>query len=60
MNNILSFNEYNGQELETIVYDQELNEGIRTFINKRAAGKVRTELADEIEMSKTIMEGIQK
>ena len=62
MNNILSFNEYNGQELETIVYDQVLNEKkmLRGFFNKRAARKVREELAEEIEMSKTIMEGIKE
>lgn len=65
MNNIKSFNEYTGNELEEIVYTQELNEGImgnglRGFFNKRAAGKVRAELADEIEMSKSIMEGIKE
>ena len=65
MNNIKSFNEYTGNELEEIVYNQELNEGImgnglRGFFNKRAAGKVRAELADEIEMSKSIMEGIKE
>ena len=65
MNNIKSFNEYTGQELEQIVYDQELNEGImgkgiRGFFNKSAARKVRAELADEIEMSKSIMEGIKQ
>lgn len=65
MNNIKSFNEYTGQELEQIVYDQELNEGImgkgiRGFFNKSAARKVRAELADEIEMSKSIMDGIKE
>ena len=66
MNNILSFNEYNGQELERIVYDDILNEksslnsGIRGFFNKRASRQVRSELSEEIEMSKAIMEGIQK
>lgn len=66
MNNILSFNEYNGQELETMVYEQELNEknilggGIRGFFNKKAAGKIRAELAEEIEMSKSIMDGIKE
>lgn len=69
MNNILSFNEYNGQELRQIeaeLLEQMLNEkssinsGIRGFFNKRAAKKVRAELEDEIEMSKSIMEGIQK
>ena len=65
MNNILSFNEYNGQELETMVYEQELNEGImgkgiRGMLNKSAAGKIRAELAEEIEMSKTIMDGIKE
>ena len=65
MNNILSFSEFSGQELETIVYTNEINEGIlgggiRGFINKRAARKVRAELSEEIEMSKTIMEGIQQ
>lgn len=61
MNNILSFNEYSGQELETIVYDNELNEKsmLRGFFNKRAARKVKSELAEEIEMSKTIMDGIR-
>lgn len=64
MNNILSFNEYNGQELETMVYEQELNEGImgkgiRGMINKSASGKIKAELAEEIEMSKTIMDGIR-
>ena len=59
MNNIKSFNEYTHQELEVIAYDNVLNEGLRSFFNKRAAAKVRAELADEIEMSKTIMDGIQ-
>ena len=61
MNNIKSFNEYTGQELERVVYDDELNEKkmLRGFFNKRAARKVKSELAEEIEMSKTIMEGIQ-
>lgn len=59
MNNIKSFNEYTGQELEVIAYDNVLNEGLRSFFNKRAAAKARAELADEIEMSKSIMEGIQ-
>ena len=61
MKNILSFNEYSGQELERVVYDNELNEKsmLRGFFNKRAARKVKSELAEEIEMSKTIMEGIQ-
>lgn len=66
MNNILSFNEYSGQELERVAYDNMLNEksslnsGIRGFFNKRASRQVKSELAEEIEMSKTIMEGIQK
>ena len=61
LNNILSFNQYSGQELERVVYDNELNEKnmLRGFFNKRAARKVKSELAEEIEMSKTIMEGIQ-
>ena len=59
MKNIKSFNEYTHQELEVIAYDNVLNEGLRSFFNKRAAAKVRSELADEIEMSKSIMEGIQ-
>lgn len=61
MNNIKSFNEYTGQELERVVYDNVLNEKsmLRGFFNKRAARKVKFELAEEIEMSKTIMEGIQ-
>ena len=60
MNNIKSFNEYTHQELEVIAYDNVLNEGLRSFFNKRAAAKVRTELADEIEMSKSIMDGIKE
>ena len=69
MNNILSFNEYNGQEIQqidTALYEQmlyeksSLNSGIRGFFNRRAAGRVKEELEEEIEMSKTIMEGIQK
>lgn len=60
MNNILSFNEYNGQELEVIAYENALNEGLRNFFNKRATAKVRSELADEIEMSKSIMDGIKE
>ena len=59
MNNIKSFNEYTHQELEVIAYDNALNESLRSFFNKKAAAKVRAELADEIEMSKTIMDGIQ-
>ena len=61
MNNIKSFNEYTGQEFERVVYDNVLNEKsmLRGFFNKRAARKVKSELAEEIEMSKTIMEGIQ-
>ena len=59
MNNILSFNEYNGQELEVIAYENTLNEGLRNFFNKIAARKVRSELSDEIEMSKSIMDGIR-
>lgn len=59
MNNIKSFNEYTHQELEVIAYDNVLNEGLRSFFNKKAAAKVRAELADEIEMSKSIMDGIQ-
>ena len=60
MNNIKSFNEYTHQELEVIAYDNVLNEGLRSFFNKRATAKVRSELADEIEMSKTIMDGIKE
>lgn len=65
MNNIKSFNEYTGIELEQVVYDQELNEGImgkglRGRLNKRAANKVRVELAEEIDMSKSIMDGIKQ
>lgn len=61
MNNIKSFNEYTGQELERVVYDNVLNEKsmLRGFFNKRSARKVKSELAEEIEMSKAIMEGIQ-
>ena len=65
MNNIKSFNEYTGQELERVAYDNVLNEknilggGLKGFFNRRAARKVRAELSEEIEMSKTIMEGIQ-
>ena len=60
MNNLKSFNEYTHQELEVIAYDNVLNEGLRSFFNKRAAAKVRAELADEIEMSKSIMDGIKE
>jgi len=62
MNNIKSFNEYSGYELEQVVYDNELNEKklLRGFFNKLGARKVRAELAEEIELSKEIMEGIQK
>ena len=66
MNNIKSFNEYTGQELERVAYDNVLNEksilggGLKGFFNKRAARKVRDELAEEIEMSKTIMDGIKE
>ena len=66
MNNIKSFNEFTGTELEEIVYNQELNEGsimgkgLRGFFNKRASGRVKAELAEEIEMSKSIMEGIKQ
>ena len=67
MNNILSFNEYNGYELERVVYDDimlneksSLNKGIRGFLNRRASRQVRSELSEEIEMSKTIMEGIKE
>lgn len=60
MNNIKSFNEYIGQELEVIAYDNVLNEGLRSFFNRRASRKVRAELSDEIEMSKSIMEGIKE
>ena len=60
MNNIKSFNEYTHQDLEVIAYDNVLNEGLRSFFNKRAAAKVRAELADEIEMSKSIMDGIKE
>ena len=65
MNNILSFNAYNGYELEKMVYSEILNEksstgkGIRGFFNRRAASKVRSELEEEIELSKSIMQGIQ-
>ena len=65
MNNRKSFNEYPGQELERVVYDNVLNEknilggGLKGFFNRKAARKVRAELSEEIEMSKTIMEGIQ-
>lgn len=61
LKNIKSFNEYTGQELERVVYDNELNEKkmLRGFFNKIAARKVKSELAEEIEMSKVIMEGIQ-
>ena len=67
MNNIKSFNEYTGQELEVIAYDNVLNEkkdmmgdGLKGFFNRRASRKVRAELADEIEMSKSIMDGIKE
>ena len=50
MNNIKSFNEYSGYELEQVVYDNELNEKklLRGFFNKRAARMVKSELAEEI------------
>ena len=65
MNNIKNFNEFTGTELEEIVYNQELNEGImgggiRGFFNKRAAGKIKAELSEEIELSKSIIEGIKQ
>ena len=62
MNNILSFDEYNGQELETVVYEQELNEKkiVRGLLNRVASVKVKSELREEIKMSKTIMEGIKE
>ena len=69
MNTILSFNEYNGQEIqqmEAALYEQMLNEksslnsGLRGFFNRTASGRVKSELSEEIEMSKTIMDGIQK
>ncbi len=66
MNNIKSFNEYTGQELERVAYDNVLNEknilggGLKGFFNRRAARKVKAELAEEIEMSKTIMDGIKE
>lgn len=66
MNNIKSFNEYTGQELERVAYDNVLNEksilggGLKGFFNRRAARKVKVELAEEIEMSKTIMDGIKE
>lgn len=67
MNNIKSFDEYSGYELEVVAYDNVLNEkkgmmgdGLRGFFNRRASRKVRAELADEIEMSKSIMEGIKE
>ena len=60
MKNVKSFNEYTHQDLEVIAYDNVLNEGLRSFFNKRAAAKVRAELADEIEMSKSIMDGIKE
>ena len=58
MNNIKSFSEFTGQELETIVYENELNEGLRKYLNKKAGIWAKAELKEEIEMSKTIMEGI--
>ena len=66
MNNIKSFNEYTGQELERVAYDNVLNEksilggGLKGFFNRKAARKVKAELAEEIEMSKTIMDGIKE
>ena len=66
MNNIKSFNEYTGQELERVVYDNVLNEksilggGLKGFFNRKASRKVKAELAEEIEMSKTIMDGIKE
>ena len=66
MNNIKSFNEYTGQELERVAYDNVLNEksilggGLKGFFNRKASRKVKAELAEEIEMSKTIMDGIKE
>lgn len=65
MNNIKYFDEYFGRELEMGVLSNELNEknkegGIRGFINRRKAKKVRKELAEEIEMSKNIIDGIKE
>ena len=66
MNNIKSFDEYNGYELERVAYDNVLNEksimggGIRGLINRVSSGKVKAQLAEEIELSKSIMEGIQE
>ena len=66
MNHIKSLNEYTGQELERVAYDNVLNEksilggGLKGFFNRRAARKVKAELAEEIEMSKTIMDGIKE
>lgn len=59
MNNILDFNEFQ-KNLET-TYD-ELNEknAFRGLGNKLAQGRIRNELAEEIEISKSIMSGIQE
>ena len=59
MYKILSFNDYLNKDIETSVYVQEVNEGLYTMANKIAKGRVKHALANELEMSKTIMDGIK-
>lgn len=63
MNNILSYFDFVGcEDPEVMVYANEINEGtgIRGFFNKRAGRKVAARLSDEIELSKSIMDGIKE
>ena len=59
MYKILSFNDYLNKDIETSVYVQEVNEGLYMMANKIAKGRVKHALANELEMSKTIMDGIK-
>ena len=57
MNNILSYNRF----LDEIGIYDELNEknSLRNFSNRIAQHKIKSELSEEIEMSKSIMTGIK-
>ena len=66
MNNILGYNDYINNIEEQIILESlndgesvEKKGGIRWLINKKVSKKVNVELADEIEMSKSIMDGIK-
>lgn len=67
MNNIISFEEYRNQRLleRRIIrdnierLDEKKKSGVRGFANKIAHNRVKMILADEIEMSKQIMDGIK-